>query len=243
MPERRASDSAVSCRLCHIRHISDWKVLRDDELDELSTGVIRREYASGETVYSIGDTNSGVYCISGGSVGVRKLDEQGNSVLLHLAYPGDTLGYRSFLLSGEHKTSAEALGPTVICHMDSRTISAILERNPELGLQFLRRAASEIDQAHTALMNSLTLCNRARFLHLLLFLIKRHGRLVEDGARFIELPLSRRDLASMIGTRHETVSRIIARLEAEGIARFSGRRVMVPRMDALVAELDSHLAN
>ena len=243
MTEENARHTVVSCRLCHIRRCSDWNVLTDGELDSLSIGVDRREYASGEIVYSIGEKNTGVYCISGGSVGVRKLDEQGNSALLNLAYPGDTLGYRSYLLSGDHRTSAEALGPTVICFIDARTISAILEDNPSLGLQFLRRAASEIDQAHTALMNSLTLCNRARFLHLLLFLLKRHSRPVDDGSRFIELPLSRRDLASMIGTRHETLSRIIGRLEAQGIASFSGRQVIVPRVDALVAELDSHLAN
>jgi DNA-binding Lrp family transcriptional regulator len=43
----------------------------------------------------------------------------------------------------------------------------------------------------------------------------------------MELPLSRRDLASMIGTRHETLSRIISRLEEDGVARFSGRTVHV----------------
>lgn len=243
MGEESVKQPSVSCRLCHIRHCSDWNVLTDTELDFLSTGVSRREYASGETVYSIGDRNTGIYCISGGSVGVRKIDEQGNSALLNLAYPGDTLGYRSYLLSGEHRTSAEALGPTVICFIDAATITELLDRNSSLGLQFLRHAAAEIDQAHTALINSFTLCNRARFLHLLLFLIKRHSRPVADGSRFIELPLSRRDIASMIGTRHETLSRIIGRLEAEGIASFSGRRVKVPRIDALVAELDSHLAN
>ncbi len=243
MLEESVRQPTVSCRLCHIRHCSDWNVLADDELDVLSGGVGRREYASGETVYSIGEKNAGIYCISGGSVGVRKIDEQGNSALLNLAYPGDTLGYRSYLLSGEHRTSAEALGPSIICFVGAGTVTSLLDRNPSLGLQFLRHAASEIDQAHTALINSFTLCNRARFLHLLLFLIKRHSRPVADGSRFIELPLSRRDLASMIGTRHETLSRIIGRLEADGIASFSGRRVKVPRIDALVAELDSHMSN
>ena len=54
----------------------------------------------------------------------------------------------------------------------------------------------------------------------------------------IELPVSRRDLASMIGTRHETISRIIGRLETDGIAYFSGRQVTIPNVETLRAEAD-----
>jgi CRP/FNR family transcriptional regulator len=42
----------------------------------------------------------------------------------------------------------------------------------------------------------------------------------------------------MVGTRHETISRIIGRLETDGIAHFSGRQVMIPNVEALAAELD-----
>ena len=163
MTEGNARDPAVSCRLCHIRCRSDWDVLSDCELDTLTGGVRRREYRSGEAIYGIGEPNTGIFCISGGTVGVRKLDDHGNSVLLHLAYPGDTLGYRSYLLGGEHRTSAEALGPSVVCRIDAHVIASILDENSELGLQFFRRAVAEIDRAHTALMHSLTLSNNARF--------------------------------------------------------------------------------
>ena len=78
-------------------------------------------------------------------------------------------------------------------------------------------------------------------MHLLLVLARRHGRPRSDGSRIIDLPLSRRDLASMIGTRHETLSRIIGRLEADGVAMFSGRHVHVPRIDALMREVDPGL--
>jgi CRP/FNR family transcriptional regulator len=74
--------------------------------------------------------------------------------------------------------------------------------------------------------------------HLLLVLVRRHGRRLENGAQLIELPVSRRDLASMIGTRHETISRIISRLETDGIAYFSGRQVTVPNVETLAAETD-----
>ena len=76
----------------------------------------------------------------------RRLDSNGNSVLLELAYPGDTIGYRSFLTGGEHKTSAEALGPQrAVPHRSRDARQALLAGNPALGLRFLKRSIGELE--------------------------------------------------------------------------------------------------
>ena len=198
----------------------------------------RRDYGPGEIVFAQGDDNDGVYCGSGGTVGIRRLDRSGNSVLLGLAYPGDTIGYRSFLSGGEHKTSAEALGPSVLCHIDRATVAALLAGSPALGLRFLKRSIGEVEHAHEMMFRQATLSNRHKLVHLLLVLVSKHGHRLANGSQSIELPVSRRDLASMVGTRHETISRIISRLETDGIAHFSGRQVTIPSMEALTADID-----
>ena len=204
----------------------------------LERGRRRREYGSGEVVFAQGERNEGIYCVSGGTVGVRRLDSNGNSVLLELAYPGDTIGYRSFLTGCEHKTGAEALGPSVVCHIDRATVTALLAANPALGLRFLKRSIGALENAHDMMFRQATLSNRHKLVHLLLVLVGRHGHRHANGTQSIDLPVSRRDLASMVGTRHETISRIIGRLETDGIAHFSGRQVTIPSVEALAAELD-----
>ena len=225
------------CRSCHVFKHTDWQVLEGADLAALSDGVTRREYQPGEAVYSAGEPNRGIYCISGGALGIKKTDAEGNAILVHLAYPGETLGYRSFLQGGEHKTTAEAFEPSFVCHIKSDAVRRILGHNPKLGLQFLGRATRELEEAHEAMLQSSTLSNRARFIHLLALLLRRHGRRGPDGSGSIHLPLNRRDLAGMIGTRHETLSRIIGRLEAEGLANFSGREVHVANIGALLGEI------
>jgi CRP/FNR family transcriptional regulator len=225
------------CVVCHVGRRSDWR-----DLDEAASGVLeagrrRREYGSGEVVFAQGERNDGVHCVSGGTVGIRRLDANGNSVLLGLAYPGDTIGYRSFLTGSEHKTSAEALGPSVVCHIDRATITALLAGNPAFGLRFLKRSIFELEHAHDTMFRQATLSNRHQLMHLLLVLVQRHGRRHANGSQSIDLPVSRRDLASMIGTRHETISRIIGRLETDGMAHFSGRQVIIPSVEALAAEI------
>ncbi len=209
------------------------------ELDRIGAIRKRREYGAGEVIFEAGDDNRGIYCVSVGTVGVRRMDENGNSVLLSLAYPGDTLGYRSFLGGSAHRTSAEALGPAAVCMIDGAILRELFADNPALAAQFLRRAARELEDAHDSLFHNATLSNRARLAQLLVHMMKRHGRDEPDGSRVIELPVSRRDLASMVGARHETVSRIMSRLEEDGIAKFSGRQVRVPRVENLLREVRS----
>jgi len=226
------------CIVCHVGRRSDWHDLDQPASALLTNGRHRREYGSGESVFAQGERNDGVYCISGGTVGIRKLDDNGNSVLLGLAYPGDTIGYRSFLTGSDHKTSAEALGPSVVCHIDRATIAALLAGNPALGLRLLQRSIGELEHVHEMMFRQATLSNRDKLVHLLLVLVGRHGRRNSNGSQSLDLPVSRRDLASMIGTRHETVSRIIGRLETDGVAHFSGRQVMIPSVEALAAKID-----
>ncbi len=225
------------CPVCHVGQRSDWRDLGEAASGVLERGRRRREYGSGEVVFVQGEPNDGVYCVSGGTVGIRRLDAGGNSVLLGLAYPGDTIGYRSYLTGGEHRTSAEALGPSVVCHFDRATIAELLVGNPELSRRFLRRSIDDLEHAHDTMFRQATLSNRHQLMHLLLVLVRRHGRRHANGSQSIDLPVSRRDLASMIGTRHETVSRIIGRLETDGMAHFSGRQVVIPSVDALAAEI------
>jgi len=242
MGENCTKPGTIACGACHVGRRSDWQGLDQTARALLGRGLSRREYGSGEVIFAQGDANAGVHCVSGGIVGIRRLDPNGNSVLLGLAYPGDTIGYRSFLTGGEHRTSAEALGPSVVCHVDRTTVAALLEVAPSLGLQFLRRSIGELELAHDTMFRQATLSNRHQLVHLLLVLVRRHGRPLDNGAQAIELPVSRRDLASMIGTRHETVSRIIGRLETDGVAYFSGRQVTIPSVETLAAEINRFVA-
>jgi len=228
---------STTCDGCGHRLTNEWQVLAGDELAALNRAKTKRRYLAGQALFVQGDPNTGVYCVDTGTVGIRQLDASGNTVLLGLAYPGDVLGYRSLLEGRAHKTSAEALGPCTACKLDRRAVLHLLERQPALGLAFLRRSTREVEKAHEALFRTAVLSNRQKLLHLLAGLAGQHGRASDDGTHALDLPVSRRDLASMIGTRHETLSRIMGRLEDEGLARFSGRRVQIPSLAALMASV------
>lgn len=231
----------ANCFTCQARDRTEWCVLDDHELTLVNDGKTSKQYLPGEPIFFEGDSCQGIYCVESGMIGVRKSDADGNSVLLNIFSSGDTLGYRAFLAESEFHAGAEALEPSTICFVDRITVQRLLEHNPALGLRFLRRAARELDEADEKILHNVTLSVRARFAHLLVVLIERYGEKNDDGSLVVQLPLSRQDLASMIGTTPESMSRTIRKMDDDGIAHFTGRAVHIPAREALINEFEPEI--
>jgi CRP-like cAMP-binding protein len=113
-----------------------------------------------------------------------------------------------------------------------------LAQNPALGLRYLKRVSRNLGSAGEKILHNATLSVRARFAHLLTVLVDRYAARKEESPIEFELPLSRHDLASMIGTTPESMSRTIAKMEQDGIAVFSGRNVIIPEINDLFQEFE-----
>ncbi len=70
-------------------------------------------------------------------------------------------------------------------------------------------------------------------------LYERFGRLDENGEPVLELPLSRQDIAALIGASPETISRSITRVQDEGLVRIKGRQVMLRNIDELTRQMSA----
>jgi CRP-like cAMP-binding protein len=180
----------------------------------------------------------GLFCLQRGTVALRRPRASGKPALVSLVEPGQTLGYRAFFSGEHHGVSAVALTECRVCFVDRGTVAQLLERDAGLCWRFLRSLAHDSEHAEDALVRSHSLDLRARLVHLLLSLKAAHGQVDDDGNLVIELPLSREDVASLIGARPESLSRAIRALDSEGIARFVGRKVIVADLDLLIDELE-----
>ncbi len=220
---------------------TEWSVLSAEEIQRFNDNVICKTYAVGETIFYEGDECKGLYFVKSGLIGVRKIDAEGAHVLLRLANPGDTLGYRPLLAGENHRAGAEVLQNAKVCFLPKIIMRHFLISNPELGAGFLKRTARALGAADERFFESVTLPARVRFIHLLMVMRERCGHIVEDGSLYMELPLTRRDIASMLGIRAESLSRLVHEIEADGLIHFSGSQVTVANPDSLLDELDASL--
>lgn len=220
------------CSKCAFYSKSVWEPVRARDTSYLVHQFKRRELAKGQTVFEQGEANQGVTCVSRGLIALRTLHPDGRSTLIRLAYPGEIIGFRSFLASRPHQTEARALVPSRVCHVSQNGATQIARSTPGVLSRLARRSVAEIDRVHTHIIDAATLSNKQRLADLLMRLMRAHGK-QQDGFWIMRLPLSRADMADLIGVQSETLSRLIGRLEKAGFFRFSGREVRVPSLDPI----------
>lgn len=226
-----------SCLTCEHR-AEEWCALGDDAstLNELKTCNV---YQPGQTIFYQGNPCLGLYCIEEGTIALRKGDAQGNEVIVRLVHKGEILGARTFFAEGQYTASAVALSACRVCFIDKMMLEKLIQRNPEVSGVFLKNIARQLHSAEESKLHFATLPVRARLAYLLLDLKERYGDMDEEGNLHIQLPLSRQDMASLIVTRPETLSRTIRALEKDNVARFVKRSVQISDLDALFDEVES----
>ncbi len=227
----------TKCFGCATRNTSEWSALVATDLVSLDEHKICADYPAGRAIFTQGATCRGIFCVSLGVIALRKSDARGKSVLVRLVTAGETLGYRSFFAGGDYSCTAETMTPARVCFVDKEAVNAIIQRNPVAATAFLQRMAFDLLDAEETQLNQVTMSTRGRFASLLLRLRDEFGVTADDGTITMRIPLSRQDTAAMLGTRPETLARLIRKFEDEGVARFDGRSIVIPDVDALLDEM------
>jgi CRP-like cAMP-binding protein len=224
-----------ACATCGARDRSDFEALDAPEAAVLDRVKSRRRLAPGEALFRQGEPYTAVYCVAEGLIGRRLLHENGASVLVGLARPGDMLGACGLLAGGPHATTAEALADSAVCVVRGSDAARLAAAQPAFRQRLVERCVAAIGAAERAVLEATALPAFSRFCTLLVDLLAAGG--VDDGAggRATTLPISRGDMAALLGVQPESLSRLIRRGTEEGLIAFAGRRLSAPSMAALRA--------
>lgn len=227
---------ALDCLHCPTRGTAEWAVLNDDEMAELNAVKSTRDYQKGEYVYTQGQPCTGVYCIAAGTVAVRRAEPPLPTVLMRLVFTGQILGYRHCLREGGCSTSAKVLEPSTICHVEIAQLQRLLRRSRALQGQLQASLAADLDATEAALAHVAWLPVRSRVARLILELAQHNGSRHAEVMQEVSLPMTRRDMAELLCTRPETLTRTMAAMEADGLLQNAGHRIAIADVPALRRE-------
>ena len=213
------------CQACAVRNRAICADLDDDEVALLNRIGRRRRLRPGERFLWEGDD---AVLVANVVEGVLKLSSQtsdGKEQILGLAYPSDFLG-RPFGSSTPY--DVEALGEAMVCVFQRSDFDRFAREHPRLEHKLLERTLSELDRTRRWM---LLLGRMNAEQKLATFLLEQSERLepatcsFEPGATdTVELPLSRQQIADVLGLTIETVSRQFTRLKGEGVIDLPSRR-------------------
>lgn len=186
-------------------------------------------HTKGQTIYQAGEKSDGLYIVHKGRVKIYRLSDNGKEQLVRILEPGDFTGELSLFNESVHDAYAEALEPVELCVMGRDNFQQFLLKYPAIALkvltEFSTRLAKTEKQAASIAMES----TETRVAIYLADLVE------EQKCSNLTLPMSRKDLASHLGTTPETISRKLTDFEQAGWIKQSGQReIIILDLDALL---------
>ncbi len=217
-----------SCLGCPVYLRTEWCVLGRTGLAQLARRRKPLDFQPGQIIFQQKSLSQGIYCIESGHILLRQVDTFGNETAFRVLTGGETVGWRSLFGEQPHAATAQALTACRLCLITRDDFEDLAASYPDLVRRFLKTVATDRGPAEALLLRSPLLPVHIRLIHLLILLRDRCATSVSPQALVLELPLKRKQIASMIGARTETLSRAIRQLGDMELAQFEGRRVMIP---------------
>lgn len=202
--------------------------LPEDRLADLASIALEKPYARGATIFTEGQPGTGFYVLLVGRVKIFKLSPDGKEQILHIFGPGEPFGEVPVFEGRAFPANAEALDSSRALYFPRTAFVSLIERNPSLALAMLAVLSRRLRQ-FTVLVDNLSLKEvPGRLAAHLLYLSPD-----TQGPDELELDISKGQLAAMLGTIPETLSRILARLTKQGYIESDGRRIRILDRDGL----------
>lgn len=236
MPEPRRADLAhdpLACATCPVRDVAVCAGLGEEERRTLARVGRRRRFGRGEVVFDAGDPDTACATLVTGALKLSRIDADGVERTVALVHAG---GFLARLFATGVDCTATALADSELCLFSRADVEGAMRGSPGFMERILQATLEQLD-ASRALINLIARRDAKSRVAGLLLLFLRGGceGAPRDGDR-VALPLSRGEMAGLLGTTIETVSRQFAQLEAEALIRRVGlHHVVVEDMRGLAA--------
>jgi CRP/FNR family transcriptional regulator, dissimilatory nitrate respiration regulator len=206
--------------------------LTPEDLAQLEKIVHLRQSKKGELLFCEGDEADGFFIVATGKVKVYKLSPEGKERILHIVHPSNTFAEAAIFGDGRFPAYAEPLEPSTLLFFPKQDFIQLLHSQARIAInmisglsRFLRQFASQIEE----------LTFKDVPARLARYLIDLAGDALE-----FDLPISKSQLASNLGTVSETLSRTFRKLSDEGYLQVEGKRITILDYDLLSDLSDSY---
>jgi len=192
----------------------------DEQLSELADICQEKSFRRGEMIFLEGDAADGFYMVIEGQVKIYKISLEGREQILHIFGPGEPFGEVAVFQSRPFPASAAPLVKSRLLYFPGPEFIRLVQANPSIALNMLamfsmrlRRFATQIE--HLSLKEV-----PGRLASHLLYLSEEQG-----GKDRVTLDIPKGQLASLLGTSPETLSRIFSRMAEEGVVQVKGKEI------------------
>ncbi|MFB0962599.1 MAG: Crp/Fnr family transcriptional regulator [Pseudomonas sp.] len=209
-----------------------FKHLSTENQERLMSHSHEQQCQAGELLIRQGQPAERFFLVLKGRVKLYRISADGQEKVVEIIQAGQTFAEAvMFMQRSEYPVCAETLETVQLVSFPNRLMLTLLQENPQACLHLLGHMSMRLHQ-RLGELETLTLQNATQ--RFALYLIQQ----LEDRAQEtvdIELPLPKRLIAARLSMQPETLSRIMARLNQEGLIEMRGRNIHIPSISSLLA--------
>jgi len=200
-------------------------------IPSIKTFGVERSFKRGTTLFNFEDPITGFYQVISGEVRVFKMDREGNELEISRLGPGDFLGEAVTFTSDKYPLFAEAIKDTKTLFFEKRRIFAAIEKEPKLAIYMIQLLAGKCLALNKRLETLGLKTIRQRLIQYILELC--HGQ----GNCTVDLPIKKTEIAKLLGTVSETLSRNLRQLQDEELITVKGKNIRIKNCQKLRCEI------
>ena len=212
------SDHRASC----VSRVPIFASLSAEEQAKVATYAQPMSLGKGELLHRPGAAVGKLAVLHEGRVKLVQPTHSGRERLLRIAGPGDVVGEHAFLTGERPEHYVEAVDDARLCIFDHDDLAGLVAAYPAIAVSMLRSLSTRATQAeHRLALGALDVPAR-----LADYLLDLPARTV-DRRSVVRLPLAKKDVASLLATTPESLSRALAKLRSDGLISTDGDDVIL----------------
>jgi CRP/FNR family transcriptional regulator, cyclic AMP receptor protein len=223
------SDNCVTCKL---RNSNYSCALSEASLEGLDHIKHATAYPEGALIFVEGQVPRGVYILCQGRAKLMTTNSDGRSLIVKIAQPGDILGLHAIVSGKPYELTVETLQPSQLAYVGREDFLRFLKSHGDACLQAAQQLSQECQSAYDVI-RSIGLSHSVSEKMARLLLQWSSDVKVSDGIIRLKLSLTHEEMAQLIGTSRETVTRTLSQFKKQKLVDVSGSTLVIRNKSAL----------
>ena len=209
----------------HLRRIPLLSKVSEADIEQLASHLIERRYPKHTTIVEEGLPGDYMYVIREGRVKVTKASEDGREKIMNFLEAGDFFGDMSLLDQAPRTASVKTLEESWLLALSRRDFIQLLRGSPDFSIAVIQELTQRLRDTNEQASSMSFQRVKARARGLFERIAQEDPD--KDGQRLTPA-LTHQQIADMIGTSRETVTRVIKQLKQDGWLSQEGKRYAIP---------------
>jgi len=224
-----------SCLACKLRKDPWFCCLSPNVLKLVSAASHLSTYPGNAVLFVEGQMPRGAFVLCSGKAKLSTTSREGKVLILKIAEAGEVLGLSAVIAGEPYELTAETAGPCQVNFVEREALLQLMEQNGELGLHASQALSREFQSAYRDIHDLVLARSSAGKLARLLLSWTPHREQIEPPEIRIRASLTHEEMAQMIGSSRETVTRLLSDLKKKELIRLDGSTLVIRNRTALEA--------